>query len=267
MYPILFKVGPLDVTTYYVLWAAALFLMITWTRRRAVSMYGMTFGDATDVLLWMIFGVFIGAMLGGYLANWTKYAGSPAKILNFWESGVSSGPGFIGGGLAGLYKLKRLKVSPNAFAEAAAVPCAFMLFVGRWGCFLNGCCLGIRTDSPWGVAFPFAPSVRVFPTQLFESFAALAIGMILVITERKLGRSPRNSQRGAFLMPIFLLLYGAYRFFFDFLRAGDRILGLRLGQYTGAIACVVGIVWFICSFRNSRAKNVVSASDEHENLH
>lgn len=225
-------------------------------------MYGMKFGDASDVLLWMIFGVFIGAMLGGYLDNWTKYAVSPVRILNFWESGVSSGPGFIGGGLAGLYKLRRLEVSPNAFAEAAAVPCSFMLFVGRWGCFFNGCCLGIRTNSPLGVAFPFAPSVKVFPSQIFESTAALIIGVVLLITERKLARSPERASRGAFLMPIFLVLYGAYRFFFDFLRAGDRILGLRLGQYTGAIACIVGVVWFICSFRRIRVKNISSASDE-----
>jgi phosphatidylglycerol:prolipoprotein diacylglycerol transferase len=261
MYPILFKLGPLSVTSYYVFWAAALFMMITWTRRRSVSMYGISFNDAGDVLLWMIFGVFIGAMLGGYLDHWTRYANSPERILYFWESGVSSGPGFIGGGLAGLYKLRRIGASANSFADAAAIPCSFMIFLGRWGCFLNGCCLGMPTASAWGVVFPFAPLVKVFPSQLFESFAGLAIGVILVITERKLARLPEQTSRGAILMPVFLALYGTYRFFFDFLRAGDRILGLRIGQYTGALAFFIGITWFAFSIRKICFKDAHGAQD------
>lgn len=246
-------------TSYYVFWAVALFTMITWTRRRATCLYGISYNDAGDVLLWMIFGVFVGAMLGGYLDHWTRYASSPAEILNFWESGVSSGPGFIGGGLAGIYKLRRIGRSVNSFAEAAAIPCAFMLFIGRWGCFLNGCCIGLPTSSRLGVAFPFAPSVKVFPSQPIEAFAALAIGLLLVFTERKLRRDAERASQGAFLMPIFLVLYGTYRFFFDFMRAGDRIFGLRLGQHTGALACVIGVVWFACSLKRVTARHRMGA--------
>ncbi|MDR0649800.1 MAG: prolipoprotein diacylglyceryl transferase [Synergistaceae bacterium] len=249
MYPVLFSIGPLSVTSYYVFWSAALFTMITWTRRRAASLYGIPYNDAGDVLLWMIFGVFIGAMLGGYLDHWTRYANSPEQILNFWESGVSSGPGFIGGGLAGIYKLRRIGRSVDSFADAAAIPCAFMLFIGRWGCFLNGCCLGIPTSLPLGVAYPFAPAVKAFPSQPLEAFAALGIGILLVFIERALRRDAERASHGAFLMPVFLVTYGTYRFFLDFMRAGDRILGLRLGQYTGVIACVVGVAWFVRSLK------------------
>jgi phosphatidylglycerol:prolipoprotein diacylglycerol transferase len=226
-------------------------------------MYGISFNDAGEVLLWTIFGVFIGAALGGYLDHWTRYAESPMRILYFWESGVSSGPGFIGGGLAGLYKLRRLGASANSFSDAAAVPCSFMLFIGRWGCFLNGCCQGIPTSSAWGVAFRSAPSVRVFPSQLFESFAGLLIGVILLAVQRKLRRSPEYVSRGGVLMPVFLVLYGIYRFIFDFLRAGDRILGLRIGQYTGALAFFIGVVWLVNSLKRTSSE---SSSEGAERL-
>jgi phosphatidylglycerol:prolipoprotein diacylglycerol transferase len=249
MRPVLFSIGPLDVDSYYVIWGAALCMMVLWTRRRAVRLYGIPFNDASDILIWVIGGVFIGATLGGYADNWTRYAESPARLLRFWESGLSSGPGFIGGGLAGLYKIRRLKLSVNRFAEAASVPCAFMLFAGRWGCFLNGCCQGIATASAFGVRFPRNPNVQVFPSQLFESGAALLIGLILLAAERFLARRPRAAARGAVLWPMFCILYGLYRAVFDFLRAGDRIFGLRVGQFTGIGALVIGVVWLLWSLR------------------
>ena len=252
MYPVLLILGPVKVETYYVLWGLALCMMVLWTRRRAVARYDIRYNDASDVLIWVIFGVFIGATIGGYLDHWTRYVENPVRLLYFWESGLSSGPGFIGGGLAGLYKLRKLGVSIDNFAESASLPCAFMLFVGRWGCFLNGCCLGIPTNSAWGVKFPFSALPR-YPSQLFESTAGLLIGLGLLILERKMHRTPERSAHGAILFPLFLISYGLYRLFFDFLRDGDRIWGLRVGQYTGLFAAAVGIGWLCLSARRLRA--------------
>lgn len=247
MYPVLFSLGSLRVDTYYVFWGFALYMMLFWTRERAVSRFGMTTDDASDVLLWTLVGVFAGATLGGYFDHWSRYAESPARLLRFWESGLSSGPGFIGGGLAGLWKLRKLSLSVDCFAESAALPSAFMLFIGRWGCFFAGCCHGVPTSSFIGVRFPVAGSVSVLPTQLFESAAGLLIGVFLWFMERYLNRTPEAVARGALLWPLFLILYGGYRFVFDFWRAGDRILGLRVGQYAGLLALTAGILWLFRS--------------------
>lgn len=253
MYPILFSLGPIKIETYYILWGIALCLMLLWTRHRADSFYGIPFDDASEILLWVLAGVFIGASLGGYFDNWRRFAEKPALILRFWESGLSSGPGFIGGGLAGLYKIRRLGVSVDAFAESASLPCAAMLFVGRWGCFLNGCCVGIPATGPLGVRFPQTPQTAVYPTQLFESFAALCIVCILWIMERRLKPLRlHTTPTVAYLWPAFLILYGGYRAAFDFLRAGDRIFGLRVGQYTGLLALCIGVAWLCCSLQKGR---------------
>lgn len=247
MHPVLFSIGAFKIDTYYVFWGFALCMMLVWTRKRAVSKYGLKYNDATDVLLWVLLGVFIGASLGGYLDHWSRYVQSPIRLLFFWESGLSSGPGFIGGGLFGLYKLRKLSLSADCFAEAASIPCAFMLFIGRWGCFFAGCCYGLPTSRFIGVRFPTTGYLAVIPSQLLESTAALLIGILLFAVEKKWKRTSKEAEKGALLWPILLILYGGYRFVFDFWRAGDRILNLRVGQYTGALAFVIGIAWILWS--------------------
>lgn len=254
MYPVLFSIGGFNIDSYYVIWGAALCAAIYWIRRRCVKLYGISFNDASDVLFWTLIGVMIGATVGGYIDNWQRYADDPSRLLRFWESGMSSGPGFIGGAIAGIIKIKRLHVSLDSFSEAASIPTAFMLFVGRWGCFCSGCCYGIPTELPIGVTFPgSAPSQPVFPTQIFESVACLIIGLILLVSERINFRRRDPAKDGMVLWPAFLIMYGLYRTFFDFLRAGDRILALRVGQYTGALAVGIGIGILIVNRR--RAKN------------
>lgn len=246
MHPVLFEIGPISVGSYYLIWGVALCVAVFWMRSRCERRYGISYNDASDVLQWTIFGVFVGAMIGGYLDNWERYARDPISMLYFWNSGMSSGPGFIGGGIAGLYKLKKLGLKANAFADAASIPSAFMIAFGRWGCFLGGCCRGVGTDAFCAVTFPDDPSLSVYPSQLFESAAAFAIGVVLVVIERR-------TRRSGVLWPLFMISYGAYRVAFDFLRAGDRILGLRVGQYCGAVAVVVGVAWLISSLKNKDA--------------
>jgi phosphatidylglycerol:prolipoprotein diacylglycerol transferase len=124
-----------------------------------------------------------------------------------------------------------------------------MIFVGRWGCFLQGCCAGLPTNSPFGVRFPFSPDVPLWPSQIFESAAGLAIGLLMLAVERY--RAARGRAfRGALLLPLFLVLYGLYRVFFDFLRPENGFFGvgaLSTAQYSGMIAAVTGIFWLLSS--------------------
>ena len=237
------------INTYYVLWGAGLVMFYIWTARRSVLMYGMAREDTSEILWWVLFGTLVGASLGGYLDNWDRYLEDPAKLLRFWESPVSSGAGFICGGLTGVWKLRRMGISVDKFAEASSIPTAFALALGRMGCFASGCCGGLPTDSPIGLTFPANPQVPMWPTQLLESIAALLIGIVLMATERYQRRVPRE---GAILFPIFLVAYGGYRFAFDFLREGKSIFGLKSGQFAGIIAVVTGICWLAGSIRRRR---------------
>ncbi len=101
--------------------------------------------------------------------------------------------------------------------------------IGRIGCFLAGSCFGIPTESILGVHFSSGmatvmyPDLAVFPTQLFESFFLFILFFIL--TNYK---NLRNRE-----LEMYLISYGIWRFFLEFIRGDDRgsFLGLIHTQY------------------------------------
>jgi phosphatidylglycerol:prolipoprotein diacylglycerol transferase len=251
MYP-----SDFGIELYYVFWGAALCGMIWWSELRAARKYGFTEDDARSVLVWSMCGALIGAWAGGYIDKTAAPGGGARGFSAIFNAGLSSGPAFIAGGLSGLYKLRRKGLSVGRFADAAAIPAAFMIFVGRLGCFLQGCCAGLPTNSPLGVRFPFSPSVPLWPSQIFESAAGLAIGILLIAIERY--RAARGAVfRGAVLLPLFLVCYGLYRIFFDFLRPRNGFLGfftLSSAQYSGMFAAAVGILWLVKTYSSEAKK-------------
>jgi phosphatidylglycerol:prolipoprotein diacylglycerol transferase len=261
MYPVLFRIGGFRVETYYVLWTLALSLFVLWSRRRAVGRFGMDYDEATSVLLWLFLGTLVGARLGSYVDHWGFYAEHPERLIRFWEGGLSAGPAFLGGGLAGWWRLRRLHLPADPLFESLAVPSAFLIFVGRFGCLGEGCCVGIETRGPLGFHFPFDPAgVFRYPTQLFEALAGAAIGCLLLLLERRLDRLLPGSRRPAIALPLFLILYGSYRFFMDFLRSGERVFPLFLVQYLACVAIGLGAIWLVrslCLLRARRDEYVV----------
>ena len=243
MFPELFTIFGVKVDAYYVFWTLGLMLMVVWTRYRAVTFYKMTYNDATDVLFYVFLGGVVGALAGGFLQNMSLYLEQPRMILNYRLVGLSSAHGFLLAGAAGLWKLKKLGLRVNPFADAAAIPASFMLFIGRWGCFSEGCCQGIETDSSLGVHFHYLPEgIYAYPTQLFESTASLVIGVALLCYEWRSRRSKKGLLQGS-LFALFFIGYGGYRFLFDALRDESIFLGMRPGQISGLLALLMGIIW------------------------
>jgi phosphatidylglycerol:prolipoprotein diacylglycerol transferase len=115
--------------------------------------------------------------------------------------------------------------------DTFALPLALALAVGRWGCFFNGCCFGRPTDLPWGVEF--GDGVRRHPTQIYESLFHLTMaGVLLVLMRRGLFRTYR--------LQLYLIAYGVFRFFTEYLRPEPEwLLGLTYYQWA-ALVLVIG---------------------------
>lgn len=97
--------------------------------------------------------------------------------------------------------------------------------IGRIGCFMAGCCHGAETDSFFGIYEPGAfkgAGGRVYPTQLFEAVFLLELFLLFTYL---LFRTRRGSG-----LTLYMILYGAFRFVIEFLRADDR--GSFLGSLT-----------------------------------
>lgn len=106
-------------------------------------------------------------------------AGDPPRRLSLLTGGMCI-QGFVLGAIATLLigaPVADLVVAP--LLDVTAPPLLFGMTIGRFGCLLGGCCAGRPTASRWGVwSSDRRLGMRRIPTQLLESAAALAIGVV-----------------------------------------------------------------------------------------
>jgi prolipoprotein diacylglyceryltransferase len=121
-----------------------------------------------------------------------------------------------------------------AMADFAALLTPLALVVLRAGCFLGGCCHGVR--AAFGVRYP-GRDERVLPLPLFEAVFAAGLWIFGLVD---LARHGATGQ----LLPLVLLPYCSYRFGAEFLRAKvPRIAGLTATQWLAASVVVALVAW------------------------
>ena len=115
---------------------------------------------------------------------------------------------------------------------------ALMLAVFKVSCCFAGCCFGFPTaHGLWNPIF----EQTLFPVQLVESAAALILCVVCCRAAKK--RDYRPTGR---LYPLFLILFGVFRLFDDFLRLSPKLLWGLSDLALWALAMVVlGAVWLI----------------------
>lgn len=160
------------------------------------------------------------------------YRQQPLEIPQLWKGGLASYGAYIGGGLTAIFAAKWQRLSVGKFLDCCAPSIALSIAIGRIGCFLNGCCHGKTSNLPWAMRFPedsgpyynhlhqglIAPhqlSLPVHPTQLYESFYALILFLVLL-------RFRKDQKRDGELFAVLFVLYPLGRFFIEFLRDDDR---------------------------------------------
>lgn len=254
MYPTLIKIGSFEVTTFGLMMFLA-FVTAGWVLTKQFRRYGLTEDLASSMVIWAALGGIAGAKI--YYAilfhDWH---------LLFSRAGLVWYGGLIGGTLACSLLIWKSRVDYFAVTDAAAPALAIGYALGRIGCFLVGDDYGRPTTSWVGIAFPKGsppttaeelrafgvhvdPSVpafailKVHPTQLYESAAALAMFFILMALSR------RPHVRGR-VFGAFLVLMGIERFLVEIVRAkDDRFLGpFTVAQLISVILVFVGVYLF-----------------------
>lgn len=236
MYPILFRIGDFEVTTFGALVALGA-LTGLWIFHRELLRSGLP-ATGVDAALVGVIGGLVGAKL-----IWAIEFRHDAPFLSLLLSrgGLSWFGGFVGGVGAGLWSLHRRGI-PIVPALAAATPAlAIGHAIGRIGCFLVGDDYGRPTDLPWGVAFPRGlppTTVPVHPTQVYEAAGLAVIAWILI-------RWRRAGTADAIVFGRYLALAGALRFAIEFIRVNAQVAGpLTLAQIFSLAIIVVGL-WFM----------------------
>jgi phosphatidylglycerol:prolipoprotein diacylglycerol transferase len=249
MYPTLIKFGNFEITTFGLMMFLA-FIVAGWVLTRQFRHYGLSDDLASSMVMAAAIGGIAGAKI--YYAilfrDWH---------LLFDRAGLVWYGGMIGGFLGCAFLLWRRRVDFLTAADATAPSCAIGYALGRIGCFLVGDDYGAPTSSWVGIAFPkgsppttcealhdFGVKVnclpgeilKVHPTQLYESAAALVMFAILMTLARK------PHQRGR-VFGAFLVLMGIERFLVEIVRAkDDRFLGpFTIAQLISVIILIIGI--------------------------
>lgn len=218
MHPILFQFHGITIYSYGFFTALAVVVSLFLAQKRA-KRFGIDRAEAMDALFVLFISGILGARVFYVWQNFEDYTGDLWAVFRIQEGGLVWYGGLFGAIFLGtLYARLRhwpiLKLC-DFFSPIAALAHG----IGRIGCFFNGCCYGLRTDSLLGVHFPGEPYANL-PAQLFEALGLFFVSGLLF----RFASKPRREGQ-VFLA--YLGLYAILRFLIEFLR-GDNTHYLRL---------------------------------------
>jgi phosphatidylglycerol:prolipoprotein diacylglycerol transferase len=174
------------------------------------------------------------------------YKQSTISIHNLIKSGVTFYGGLLSGGflfilLCRIFHIQTFK-SINLVIPSLILAHAF----GRIGCFFAGCCYGKPTNSILGVSFPIGSipfahfgELKLHAVQLYEASFLFLLFFLIIKLFNYYNR-----------LPIYLIAYGIFRFFIEFLRGDDRgnlfsIKVLSPSQIISLMLILLGILLII----------------------
>ena len=170
-------------------------------------------------------GAFIGAKLAFILAEGWLLLDEP-NWWQYWLIGKSI-TGALLGGFAGVEAAKKLIDYTEPTGDRFALIIPLGIAAGRVGCLTAGCCPGILLSS--GSHWPAVP-------------VELGFNLVLWVILFSVRHRPWAKNQ---LFHIFLIAYGTFRFFHEFLRATPKILGPVSGYQVIALCiAIVGIIAF-----------------------
>src|SRR5262249_3869802 len=161
----------------------------------------------------------LAAFVGGTLSAKLPFVWDSTGGFWDWSTWAADGKTITTGLVGAYFAVEGTQLLLGIQAETGArlaIPLAVALAVGRWGCFVNGCCYGMPTSLPWCV--DFGDGVCRHPTQVYESLFHAIWAVILVrLTQRDVLRYQR--------LKLYLIAYCAFRFAIEFIRVEPKWLG------------------------------------------
>ena len=259
--PVIFEAGPFALR-YYGLCIALGIAAATWLTGRELARKGYDNALALDSLFFVIPLGFIGARAYHVATDYGLYADDPfPDVFAVWNGGLGIYGAVAGGFLGVLLFSWYRRISPLAFADAAAPGLVLAQAIGRWGNYFNQELFGRPSDLPWAIRIApenrpaeFADATSFHPTFLYESIWDLLVCLALLFFARRFA----NRLREGDIVLLYLSLYSVGRFFVETLRVdpafliGDSIRGNLLVSSVLALGCA--LVLFLRHSRPARKR-------------
>ena len=242
--PIMFELFSIKLYWYGFMYALSFiiidYLVVTASKNKKIILSKNQAEKFTIVIL-------IFAILGGRIGyilfyDFNYYLSNTIKVFYLWEGGMSFHGGLIGVAAGAFYLANQNTLK---FFEIADIVCLYApigLFFGRVGNFINSELYGIKTSGSWGIVFPMIDSYPRHPSMLYE---ALLEGVILFIILFIINQKKVFS---GIISGYFLLFYGIFRFFVEFVRLPDAHIGyiyydwVTMGQLLTIPMLVIGLI-------------------------
>lgn len=187
--------------------------------------------DSRLVLIYIaaLAGAFLGAKLV-YLAaeGWLHWHDEKRWLILATGKSIT---GALLGGYAGVEIAKHLLGYRGVTGDWFAIIAPVGIMLGRVGCVLHGCCLGVACQPSWFTVNDAAGVARWPAAQVEFIFNVVALAVLGLMRWRKI--MPGQ------LFHLYLIAYGLFRFVHEFWRETPQILGPISGYQIAALAMVV----------------------------
>jgi phosphatidylglycerol:prolipoprotein diacylglycerol transferase len=256
--PIAFRLGPLAVHWYGLMYLAAFIQFLLLGRVRAKQPHMAAVGwkntDLDDMLFYGVLGVVIGGRLGEVLFyHPVYYFTHPAEIIAIWKGGMSFHGGFLGVIFAMWLWARKAGHSLIDVLDFIAPMVPLGYAAGRLGNFINAELPGRPADPslPWAMIWPNVDQIPRHPSPIYQMLVdGILVFIILWLYARK-QRPPLAV--GA----MFVMLYGMARFFTEYFRTPDynvTFAGITIsaGQMLSLPMIVFGLVVLLLTYKRHR---------------
>jgi phosphatidylglycerol---prolipoprotein diacylglyceryl transferase len=246
--PVIFAIGPLKIRWYGLMYVIG-FVVGWWLARIRAERSDSPIRppQVDDLVFYSMLGVIIGGRVGYALVyGWDNLTSDPLYIFKITEGGMSFHGGLLG--VLGALWIYGRRTGTGLFEItdffAPLVPPG--LFFGRIGNFINGELWGKPTDVAWSFD---VNGIGRHPSQLYE---ALLEGVVLFVILWVYSSKPRPTMA---VSGLFLLCYGAFRFFVEFFRLPDEHLGylafgwVTMGQVLSTPMILLGALLLAMAYR------------------
>jgi phosphatidylglycerol---prolipoprotein diacylglyceryl transferase len=260
--------GPLPLRAYALCIILGILVAIWLTTRRWRDRGGNP-DHVWDVATWaIVFGI-VGGRLYHVVTDPELYfekGRHPIDAVKIWDGGLGIWGAIALGTLGAWIGCRRRHITLAVFADAAVPGVVFAQGIGRWGNWFNNELYGGPTSLPWrlqihcldidvghATACPGTSSTVLGyfqPTFLYESLWDIALGVALLVLDRRLRLGRGN------VMALYVMGYTVGRAWIEALRTdhANHFLGLRLNDWTCLIVFLLGLAWFLShgGFRAAR---------------
>lgn len=255
--PIIFSVGPLAVRWYGLMYVIGFVAGWALARKRSQAPWSVIKpAQVDDLIFYCMLGVILGGRLGYCLVyGWDIWLQDPLYVFKITQGGMSFHGGLVGVMVAMWLYGRSINRGMWQMTDFVAPLVPVGLGTGRIGNFINGELWGKETDVPWSFNIG---GVGLHPSQLYEAILeGLVLFIIVWLYSAK--ERPRMAVSG-----VFLVCYGAFRFFVEFYRVPDQDLGylalgwVTMGQILSAPMILLGLVLLVISYSKKEAKGAAA---------